>query len=254
MSLTDREVVERERICITNVECANHTKCKSGQGLGGSHLKSCNNDGALEIELAEIFIFICFAFCLHTDAAWRKQHVTFLCTSWTVLFVCVKTFKSSRGIRTLSKLYLHVIGTLIRCSPPHFSMPQLQNYITARELVQIGSGWLLCTFACRMRWLSLGQDKREDKNQEIIRLVCLSVCAHVKAIYNSAATDWPWYWRDWYYKFWGTLWKTTQTQQIHTNAHLCNICIVCEGTLPDSCAYIIYLYSILILALAAYSV
>lgn len=176
MSLTDREVVERERICITNVECANHTKCKSGQGLGGSHLKSCNNDGALEIELAEIFIFICFAFCLHTDAAWRKQHVTFLCTSWTVLFVCVKTFKSSRGIRTLSKLYPHVIGTLIRCSPPHFSMPQLQNYITARELVQIGSGWLLCTFACRMRWLSLGQDKREDKNQEIIRLVCLCVC------------------------------------------------------------------------------
>lgn len=63
MSLTDREVVERERICITNVECANHTKCESGQGLGGSHLKSCNNDGALEIELAEIFIFICFAFC-----------------------------------------------------------------------------------------------------------------------------------------------------------------------------------------------
>lgn len=43
-------------------------------------------------------------------------------------------------MRTLSKLYLHVIGTLIRCSAPHFSMPQLQNYITARELVQIGSG------------------------------------------------------------------------------------------------------------------
>lgn len=64
MSLTDREVVERERICITNVECANHTKCKSGQGLGGSHLKSCNNDGALEIELAEIFIFYLFCFLL----------------------------------------------------------------------------------------------------------------------------------------------------------------------------------------------